>query len=398
MRSSHCKLFTWVPIFVLISVNIYSQLPSRDVFNIIFENDYNDDQPGRYISSDFTKDWNRARFVDASKKIDILTDESNNTPFMRVYFNKGTYGLTGNGCYWNSPLPPSVEIYFSYDIRFKPGFEWVIGGKMPGIVGGHTRAGEVPRPDGGFTARLMWKEFGRAVSYVYHQDQSGRYGDSYFWGNFRFLSGKWYNVTIRLVLNTPGSKNGIMEGFIDGKLWFQKTNFRFRNLESIKIDNMSISSFFGGASADWASRRDEWIDYDNFIAFTYAVKLPNVPMGNKPSLPGKELIHPYRTIPDSEWKKSLNSGNSTFTAISLNWTDYPVPMNYVLERKEEGKSAFIKIDDIPYGITIYIDKNVQPDKTYVYRIKAGSALSNELKVRTKASAIQNTSRAYIQPK
>lgn len=398
MRSSYIVGFILgLLIFLLSSNNISGQYPSRSLFNILFENDFNDNQLGSYLSSDYAKDWNKPAHttIDVTKKIEILEDNTAGTPFMRVFFKKDTYGLTGNGCYWTSTLPACTEVYFSYDVRFKPGFEWVIGGKIPGVIGGNTQAGVAPKPGDGFSARIMWKENGRAVSYVYHQDQAIQYGDSFFWGNFAFTSGKWYNITIRVVLNSPASKNGIMEGFVDGKLMFQKTNFRFRAIESIKIENMSISSFFGGDSKDWAALRDEWIDFDNFIAFTYTSELPNVPKGNQASSSEKELIHPYRPIPDASWKKSLKSGNTTLTEITLNWDEYPVPMSYILERKDASATEFVKVATISYGNRTYTDKNLQADKSFSYRLTAGSSVTNTLTTSTRSPVLPNAPAALV---
>ena len=371
-------------------------LPERNLFNFIFESDFEDDPLGRYTDALLRDDWNNGGTLSATEVFDIISEnDTYYNKFLRGYLEGGKYLPANHGWYWTSSLSTHYkELYISYDIRFKPGFEWVIGGKMPfGMSGGPISSGALPTINSGWTVRTMWKENGRLVFYVYHQDQTIQFGSSYGWGNFSFTSGKWYNITMRVVLNTfkdgVAANNGILEGFIDGKLLFQKRDFQFRAVESIEIDNLIMSAFFGGGTAEWAATRDEWIDMDNFVAFTYSNKIINVPIGNQTSSASKDLIHPYRTYSDAEWKKSLKSSSVTLSDITLNWIDYPVPKIYTLERKESESATFTTVATLGYGAKTYTDKSLQPGKSYIYRLKAGSSFTNQLTVNTKSPVLPN---------
>lgn len=58
-------------------------------------------------------------------------------------------------------------------------------------------------------------------NYVYHADMTDIYDDNAFWqgGYPGFLEKEhWYRVEQHLILNTPGSNDGTLETWIDGRL------------------------------------------------------------------------------------------------------------------------------------------------------------------------------------
>jgi len=381
-----------VPFFLIIMGTttgvIHGQTPPRDLFQVAFENTFEGDRTGDYQYADYTSGWNNPNGNNRYGLQDIINenDGSHNT-FMRGYFQQGTLGPDQGGWSWNTAINgQQTELYFSYDIRFKPGFEWVLGGKIPGMTGGTVISGTVPQHDHGFSARMMWKENGKLAFYVYHHDQSIIYGNTYYWGDFQFTSGKWYNITIRLVLNSvensSGLNNGILEGFVDGKLRVQLNNFKFRNLESISIDNLYICSFFGGNTPDWNTARDEWIDTDNYIVYKYQDQLVSVPHGRELSSWDKLLLHPYYNFEDAGWKSSFQTIAVSHNMVSVKWDHYPIPAQYKLERQDYAGGPFSEIASLPYGSTNYTDYNVAFNTDYIYRISAAGSLSNNLPVHT----------------
>ena len=46
------------------------------------------------------------------------------------------------------------------------------------------------------------------------------YGDGFDW-NYGLTTGQWYTLTERVVANTPGQKNGFVEGYVNGKLVYK---------------------------------------------------------------------------------------------------------------------------------------------------------------------------------
>ncbi len=276
----------------------YGILNFHDNYNIIYYHNFENNTLGNYRESEWENDWNFPAWSEGDIPPEIITsgDMENDTRVMRWHFPEGSLGPSQGGGQWYTELNSAFdELYFSYKVRFKPGFNWVLGGKIPGLRGGPEWPGaDPPGWSDGFVALLMWNSAPKITFYYYHQDQDHLYGDSKAW-NYNIVSGIWYTITIRIVMNTVnengGNNDGILEGFIDRKLACQVTNLRFRNLESIGIDKLWITSFFGGNTEDWAAQRDEWIEFDDFVAFTYKDNVI-IPRGNTPSPSGRILLHP----------------------------------------------------------------------------------------------------------
>jgi hypothetical protein len=254
-----------------------------------------------------------------------------------------------------------------------------------------VESGVIPDYSDGFSVRMIWGAKGELIFYVYHQDQKSIYGDGSMWNNFKFVTGQWYNITFRIVLNTVndnvGSNDGILEGFIDGKLMIQLTNFRFRNYENINIDNIYNCSFFGGNDESFASQRDEWIDVDNFLVYRYSNDVLDVPRGQETSSWSKTLLHPYHDFLDEDWKKSFKASSYTSSAVTLSWTDYPFSTGYTLERSINGGSSFTAIAALNYGTKTYSDTDIKPGTSYTYRLKAYTSTSYTVNVTTPSSPL-----------
>lgn len=386
MRAKHrILILLWTIILIPFYPSGYCSEPPRTAFHFIFENNFENDQPGNYSYDDYAEDWFSPDWNNRQGEIDIISE--NNNQFMRGHYPEGKYGAPNTGWSWNTSVPGQVtEMYFSQDIRFKPGFDWVLGGKIPGVQGGYIEAGQSPTYGSGFSARMMWKQDGRLVFYVYHQDQGGLYGDSYTWGNFHFETGKWYNITYRIVLNSitngQGNRDGIMEGFVNGELVTQLSNFNFRNDENIVIDRIYMSSFFGGGDSDWATKRDEWMDVDNYVAFTHNNNVPDVPHGQELSEWSQKLLHPNMGFDDEDWKSSFRKDTIDGDQVTLSWANYPLPTDYVIERRLSPSAEYTQITSLSENTLSFTDTDLLSDNEYVYRIKAGTSTSNEVYVTT----------------
>lgn len=197
----------------------------------------------------------------------------------RVFYPFGTYSSPG-GCQYRSnfglyPIPasPREEAYVRYYVRFDPDFNFVQGGKLPGLCGaGCNTGGSKPTGYDGWSARIMWRGNGKVVQYVYHIDQPTEYGEDFPWDlncQKYFIPGKWHCVETYIKMNTVtggvGDYNGIIRSWFDGELALERTNVRFRHTTSIKIDKFYFSTFFGGSDPSWAPVKDEHSQFDNFI-------------------------------------------------------------------------------------------------------------------------------------
>lgn len=164
----------------------------------------------------------------------------------------------------------------SYDVRFSPGFDWSLGGKLPGLVGVSPGVSPSTPEDGGSTAngwsaRLMWLGPGAyswagptdmAVTYFYHPGQAGQWGDNVRW-NRPFAAGQWHYITQCQTMNTVGEANGVLEVWMDGLGILNDTHVVYRTRSDVHITHLDFSVFRGGDSLAWAGRSTGYVDIDN---------------------------------------------------------------------------------------------------------------------------------------
>jgi len=190
----------------------------------------------------------------------------------------GTGGAASCGAQWNSLLPFVRDtLMLRYYVYFPDGFEWVKGGKLPGLCGsGCNTGGHPPSGTDGWSARIMWRRSAQLVLYLYHAGQTGTYGTDIPWkdstGNtLRVETGKWHELAIRVMLNTPGTKggqgvsNGRVQAWYDGRQAADTAGFRFRDLDSMHVDRFYFSTFFGGGTPDFEAPDDNRIFFDDFL-------------------------------------------------------------------------------------------------------------------------------------
>jgi hypothetical protein len=254
-------------------VDSVSPLPEAGV---VYHNDFNDDPLGTYTVARLRADWLNPTWengVSQGRAVIIGEPEAYEGRSLRIHYPAGSVGPQPGGAQWQLHFNRSYEeLYCSYRIRFGHGFGFVKGGKLPGLAGGGANAGG-HKPDGsdGWSARIMWRQRGQIVHYVYHPDQPSIYGQDYDWnveGRHLFTPGVWQRVEHRIVMNTPGRNDGIIQGWLDGFLALDVEGLRFRDTESFAIDLFYFSTFFGGNDPTWAPRRDEHVDFDDFVIAT----------------------------------------------------------------------------------------------------------------------------------
>jgi hypothetical protein len=99
----------------------------------------------------------------------------------------------------------------------------------------------------------------------------------------------WYTITQRIVMNTPGKADGLVEGFVNGKLCAVLKGLRFRDISTLQIDRVFFANFFGSAAT--ASSKPETISFDDLFVYTYAPSV-NVARGNVANPAGTTIILP----------------------------------------------------------------------------------------------------------
>lgn len=210
------------------------------------------------------RDWPQCQWGDGVKDGRLSIVERDGRKAWRVDYQPGEIGTEKGGVGWRCPIAPRRAVELSYTVRFSEGFEWVKGGKLPGLCGGPENVSGGRRADGtnGFSIQLMWRAEGRGEAYVYHRNQQSNYGDSFaFPSDFRFTAGKPIRVRLRVTMNDPGAKNGSAEVWIaqgadaTERQVLSRGDLEWRTIDSILIDSIQFETFHGGGDRSWAPTR-----------------------------------------------------------------------------------------------------------------------------------------------
>jgi hypothetical protein len=162
------------------------------------------------------------------------------------------------------PNGPVDSLHLRYCFRFPVGFNFVKGGKMPGLFGGTVNNGQhIPDGTNGWSTRYMWRSGGAGEVYAY-LPSSVQHGTSLGRGSWRVTPGIWQCLNQAVRLNTPGKADGAITVSLDGRQVFQQAHVVFRTTASLRIDGVFFSSFFGGGDASWASPTDQYADFADF--------------------------------------------------------------------------------------------------------------------------------------
>ncbi|HBU38321.1 MAG TPA: hypothetical protein DEB70_11025, partial [Planctomycetaceae bacterium] len=146
---------------------------------IIFSADFEETELGLYTKEQLNQDWHNPSWSDGIEEHRVwVVQPDPGTTSLTVKFPAHTFGSEKNGAVWRLKFDkPYSAVEVRYDVMFGRGFDFARGGKLPGLFGGKGNTGG-DRPDGkdGFSARMMWRDNGRAVQYLYYPDQPDRYG------------------------------------------------------------------------------------------------------------------------------------------------------------------------------------------------------------------------------
>ncbi|MEL7968532.1 polysaccharide lyase [Vreelandella neptunia] len=191
---------------------------------------------------------------------------------LRVHYPAGSSSPgedpRGGAGFYNAPSSfEGVEsACLSYKVRFPSDFDFVKGGKLPGLYGGEAPSGgEHVDGENGFSMRLMWRKDGEGELYPYVVGFEGASIGRGFW---RYPIGRWVTLEQELVLNDPNRENGIARIWVDGQPVLEQQNIVFRTTPAITIDGLMFSTFFGGTGEGWRTPRDQYVDFAAFQFYT----------------------------------------------------------------------------------------------------------------------------------
>nr|WP_157593999.1 heparin lyase I family protein [Rubripirellula obstinata] len=182
---------------------------------------------------------------------------------LRVSYPAGGWGSKHSGAQIKFALPPTQTKTVQYRVRFANDFDFVKGGKLPGLAGGSATTGK-RRPTGdGWSARFMWRRGGDAVLYLYHLDQRKSHGDDFALG-VRFKPGVWHTIKQRVTVNSDQERDGRIEVWFDQAKVLDASSLRLQSDNQAPVDRFYFSTFFGGTGDEWAPKQDQVIDFADF--------------------------------------------------------------------------------------------------------------------------------------
>lgn len=120
--------------------------------------DFKNHKVGLYDIKTFVEDWgSEPRRGIEEKRCKIVKKNGEN--LLEITIPKDTESKGGS--FWRLNFPRDfIDVTFEYDIKFGKNFDFVRGGKLPGLGGGTSKGcGGTPEEyQNGFSARLMWRE------------------------------------------------------------------------------------------------------------------------------------------------------------------------------------------------------------------------------------------------
>ncbi|KAJ7491090.1 polysaccharide lyase family 14 protein [Mycena latifolia] len=217
---------------------------------------------------------------------------------MRAIYPEGSYTFTHDpqgGFSFYAPGPDSLDmttaktLTFGYSVFFEEGFDFNMGGKLPGLYGGNsleiaTGCSGGRRSTECYSARLMWRTGGMGEVYTYLPDYevSGfeanknvcdvapfsecnpTYGASVGRGAFTFPTGEWTTVSQRVQLNDVGKANGAIQLWVNGKSVIEASGLILRDSSSGRHRGIQFQTFFGGSQVEWASPKTQQSYFSDF--------------------------------------------------------------------------------------------------------------------------------------
>jgi hypothetical protein len=203
----------------------------------------------------------------------MLLEEPRFGRMLRVTYPKGSASPTvhrdgqaplGGAQLYLRLRQPVDTLHLRYYVRFPHGFDYVKGGKLPGLFGGTVTGGR-RSPDGtnGFSTRYMWRRDGAGEVYAYLATSQGE-GTSLGRGAWHFRPGDWHLIEQEVVLNQPSRADGSVKVWLDGRQVLDEGGLRFRTVGDLRIEGVLFSTFFGGSDRTWATPRDTHVDFAAF--------------------------------------------------------------------------------------------------------------------------------------
>ncbi|KAG9221131.1 hypothetical protein CCMSSC00406_0005430 [Pleurotus cornucopiae] len=205
-------------------------------------------------------------------------------PVLQATYPAGSFSHESGGAQfynlWNNTNGnPFQSMIVSYELAFPQDFDWVKGGKLPGLRGGLNSTGcsGGNEPDGRdcLSARLMWRRNGNGEAYLYIPKPNGLcdersiscnddFGISVSRGSFVLTPAQWYRITMLVQVNNPPHiANGNLRIYFNDEEVIRQQDLQFRAVDSLTVNGFFFSTFFGGGDNSWATPQTTHTYYRN---------------------------------------------------------------------------------------------------------------------------------------
>ncbi len=188
---------------------------------------------------------------------------------LTILFSKKQFGPFP-GCNWKISFNPVEKATLCYQIFIPTDFDFVRGGKLPGLAGGTGNTGGlIPNGRDGWSVRFMFKENGTLCAYAYYPDMNGDFGEKFFLMQDEspalLRTGQWNRIELTIQMNQPQKNNGSISARLNGEGLFSTSEINFRKTETLKIDQLLFSCFMGGDDLSYAPAKDQSLFFKNFM-------------------------------------------------------------------------------------------------------------------------------------
>ena len=207
--------------------------------------------------------WN-IRHSNLAEMRDIVNDPKGGPDkVLRVKYSAGSY--------WTSPSKGGTQFYiyplenivtghvsFEFEVLFPSNFDFVKGGKLPGLFGGRPGCSGGDSALDCFSGRFMWGPSSSGYCYLYipknvaHLPEfcqltgfpkcDQQYGFGLAGRANYFPKDKWNKIKETIKLNTPGQANGRLTISVNGNQIFDYDKIIFRTTNSISINGIMFET------------------------------------------------------------------------------------------------------------------------------------------------------------
>ncbi|KAH8995795.1 hypothetical protein EDB86DRAFT_3159440 [Lactarius hatsudake] len=149
---------------------------------------------------------------------------TNASTMLQVFYPEGSINPSrkpqGGSQFYAAPLDlrNARSVTFAYSVFFPSDFDWVKGGKLPGLYGGRTGCSGGDAADDCFSTRLMWRSRGAGELYLYAPKD-------------RQTPSLCNTPPLSVVLNTPGYQDGVFLLEVNGRVALDLSDVFYRDVQ-----------------------------------------------------------------------------------------------------------------------------------------------------------------------